>query len=232
MFSFVFKMFSKGEATLPGRGMSAIPNQIADGLPRDTISFNTKVTSISDNRVEFENGISCSAEKIVLATDGHNADRLLGTDHTNDVGVSCLYFAAKSSPVNEPILVLNGNSSEDGPINNLCVPSDVSPAYAPEDSALVSITVLGHNHDDAELQQRVLEQAFRWYGDQVGDWQHLRTYQIDRALPRQHCSDLDSVKKSLKVSDGLFRCGDYVDFASIQGALSSGRKLAETICET
>jgi hypothetical protein len=37
--------------------------------------------------------------------------------------------------------VLNGDRT--GPINNLCVPSNVAPAYAPPGQSLVSVSVVG-----------------------------------------------------------------------------------------
>ncbi len=46
MFNFVFKMFVEGSATLPARGMQAVPQQLADALPADTLQLNTKYTTI------------------------------------------------------------------------------------------------------------------------------------------------------------------------------------------
>ena len=41
MFEFTFKMFSQGSATLPARGMGAIPLQLAKRLPPQTIRINS-----------------------------------------------------------------------------------------------------------------------------------------------------------------------------------------------
>ena len=71
--------------------------------------------------------------------------------------MKCLYFAAHKPPLTEPILVLNGDG--EGPINNLCVPSQVSRKYAPADQALISVTVLGAYADSDSLASDVRRAA-------------------------------------------------------------------------
>jgi predicted NAD/FAD-dependent oxidoreductase len=39
------------------------------------------------------------------------------------------------------------------------------------------------------------------------------------------------VEKPVKVGDSIYRCGDYVDTASINGALRSGRRAAQAVIE-
>ena len=83
------------------------------------------------------------ARAIVLATDGTELQGWVpGCPEVESRAVTCLYFAADTSPLDEPILVLNGEP--DGVISNLCVPSDVSPQYAPAGASLISVTVLGN----------------------------------------------------------------------------------------
>ena len=40
MFEFVFRMLAEGDNALPAKGMAAIPEQLAAGLPAGTISYN------------------------------------------------------------------------------------------------------------------------------------------------------------------------------------------------
>jgi hypothetical protein len=54
---------------------------------------------------------------------------------------SCLYFSAAEPPLQAPFLVVNAEGG--GPINNLCVPSQVAPTYAPTGRSLISVTVIG-----------------------------------------------------------------------------------------
>jgi hypothetical protein len=141
--------------------------------------------------------------------------------------VTCLYFACETPPITEPTLVLNGEGT--GPINNLCVPSLVSPQYAPGKQHLVSVTVLGIHDDEARLLTTVREQLNQWFGDQVNQWRHLRTYPIPQALPTQRPGDLTPGERPVMQRPGLYICGDHRDNASINGALTSGRRTAEAI---
>ena len=98
---------------------------------------------------------------------------------------TCIYFAAERSPLGEPILVLDGEGR--GPVNDLCVPSDVAPSYAPPGAALVSATVLGIPPlDDDGLEAAVREQLRGWFGAQVDGWRRLAVYRIPFACRRSH----------------------------------------------
>ena len=56
MFQFVFRMFSLGNACLPEEGMEAIPRQLADGLPPNSIRFGTPVTQVWQDGVRLDSG--------------------------------------------------------------------------------------------------------------------------------------------------------------------------------
>ena len=227
MFDFVFKMFAEGDVVLPRLGMGQISQQMASLLPEGSIQLNSPVQSVSAGAVTLESGETVTGDKIIVATDQSNAMKMKGNPEVQSCGVTCLYFHAKKSPINEAILVLNGDET-DGPINNLCVPSDVSDAYAPTGSSLISVSVIGCS-DDEQLEAKVLKQAKDWYGSQVDDWQHIRTYRIEHALPSQSCDAMSQVEKSQEPEAGIHFCGDYQNYASINGAMVSGRKLATTL---
>jgi phytoene dehydrogenase-like protein len=228
MFDFVFRMFSKGNAALPARGMGAMARQIADQLPRETLRTGTRVEAIEESSVRLASGEQLQSEWIVVACEAPAAARLLDGDiSAAGQGVTCLYFAADQAPVDEPILVLNGEGK--GPINNLCVPSQVAPTYAPPKRSLVSVTVLGVANDENALITEVHAQLRDWFGNAADRWSHLRTYRIPYALPNQRPPALSPVAKPPQRGDGLLVCGDYLDTASIQGAMLSGRHAAEQI---
>ncbi|MBE0555953.1 MAG: FAD-dependent oxidoreductase, partial [Proteobacteria bacterium] len=142
----------------------------------------------------------------------------------------CLYYAADRSPLDEPILLLNGEGR--GPINSVCVPSDVSPTYAPSGGALVSVTVLeGASSDAIRVETEVLNQLRRWFGADVQRWKHLKTYHLPFALPEQRPPSANSHPKPAKIRKGTFVCGDYRDTSSIQGAMISGRRAADAVAQ-
>jgi len=231
MFHFVFRMFSSGDACLPTEGMEAIPRQLAAGLPAESVRLGAQVVRVEAGSVQLDSGEALQARAIVVAVEGPAAAKLLGESLSAAVqGVTCLYFAADRPPIEEPVLVLNGEGH--GPVNNLCVPSLVAPSYAPDQQHLVSATVLGMTMlDETELQAEVRDQLAGWFGPAVNRWRHLRTYRISCALPRQVPPALSMPERPVRWQPGVYVCGDHRDNASIQGAMVSGRRAAEALLE-
>ena len=224
-FEFVYRMFSEGEAAIPANGMQAIPEQIASRLAAGSIEYNTRVTGIAGNMVLTEGRPAFRASKIVLAVEQPVAMRLLQKETEVPANaVTCLYFDAPRPPIAGAWLVLDGQSQ--GPVNNLCVPSEVSSNYAPAGRALISATILGNPGTDIESQVR--HQLDNWFGS-TADWRHLRTYRILYALPAQPNGTLSPVAKNPRLGDNLYRCGDDLDIASINGAMLSGLRAADAL---
>ena len=230
MFHFVFRMFSLGSVCLPAEGMEAIPRQLASALPLSSIRLGVRVVRVQSGSVCLESGEQLNARAVVVAADGAVAAQLLGDAISSaGQGVTCLYFAAQSPPIEQPILVLNGERR--GPVNNLCVPTLVAPSYGPGDASLVSATVLGIPKNADRLLTEVREQLGDWFGPAVKAWHHLRTYRIPYALPRQIPPALDTPERSVRWQPGIYVCGDHRDNASIQGAMVSGHRAAEAVLE-
>lgn len=231
MFEFTFKMFAEGRTTLPATGIEAIPRQMAADLPAEALQLNTRAEAIDGQHVRFADGKELEAASIVVATDGPAAQQLVGEGGSSKGrATTCLYYAAPSSPHEEPILVLNGEGP--GPINNLSVLSDVAPSYAPDDRALISVVVLGNpDAADEALEQSVRTQLQDWYGPVVENWRHLRTYRIPHALPDQQPPFLSPPERPVRYRDGLYVCGDHRNTASLNGAIASGRAAAKAVLQ-
>lgn len=230
MLQFVFRMFSIGTASLPAEGMEAIPRQLASTLSPDCIRMGAKVQRVQRERVVLDTGEELRAKAVVVATDGPAAAALLDNSiASSGQGVTCIYFSAPSSPINKPILVLNGEGR--GPINNLCVPTLTSPSYGPGDMSLISVTTLKTTRDPNGLRAEVLEQLRDWFGATVADWSHLKTYTIPYALPTQIPPALSMPERPVRWQPGIYVCGDHRDNASIQGAMISGRRVADVVIQ-
>ncbi len=242
-FEFLFRMFASGDTAIPENGMEEIPRQLAELVGSDNIRLNSKVRAIAADTVWLESGQRFEAPHIVIATDIAAMKAL--TDNSSSTypptaatvpassatdlekSVTCLYFSADTAPIDEAILVLNGEGH--GPINNLSVPSSVSPSYAPEGKSLISATVLGNpSESDEALKLSVRGQLAEWFGSDANRWNQLRTYRIKNALPKQEANNAQS-NSSLELRQGLYACGDYMSIGSINGALESGRRVAELI---
>jgi phytoene dehydrogenase-like protein len=228
MMDFVLRWFSKAPVTLPAGGIATVAEALAVGIPTGQIRLNAAVTSVTRGSVELRSGETLRSSVVVVATDGSEAARLLpGLPEPGWRSVTCLYFAASTPPSDEPALLLNGDGAGDGPVNNVCVVSNVAARYAPPAAALISVTVLGiPDGDDTLLTDRVREQLRGWFGDDVACWEHLRSYRIARALPDRTPPTLSHDARSVRFAAGLVVCGDHRDAASLQGALASGRRAA------
>jgi phytoene dehydrogenase-like protein len=190
MFSFVFKMFSEGSATLPEGGMIKVADQLVEKAKHAgvDIKLKTPVTRLetkSDGSVIVESAYNSKqtiyrAKSVIVATDGKVARKLLSQVDDSvsleqlpeqpQLTVGCLYYSFEGTPpVEDPILILNGEESDDlkNPVNNVCFPSVVNKGYAPEGYSLCSVTVLGPAMEAFKNKPEELDQAVR---QQLGTW--------------------------------------------------------------
>lgn len=214
MFSFVFKMFSDGSATLPKGGMIAVTNQLVEKAESLGVKIITKtpVTKILPQEDSYilkctaDSGQTFQTFSVIVATDGQIAKKIISNvkgfeslknepDQTQR-SVGCLYYGFQGpAPVEEPILVLNGMKDlNDDPVNNVCFPSMVNDGYAPEGFNLCSVTVLSdamnrYMDKPEELDQAVRRQLATWFTDQsseiMEEWDLKKIYYIPKAQPAQ-----------------------------------------------
>src|SRR5690606_28301940 len=121
---------------VPAAGMGEIPRQLAAGLAPGTVRLGAEVTGFTSEAggqvVELAGGGAMHAGNVVVAVDGPAALRLLGERLGGSApgrGTTTLHYRAATSPVEAPVLVLDGDGR--GPVNNLTVMTDVAPSYAP-----------------------------------------------------------------------------------------------------
>jgi len=219
-----------GYATLPREGMRAIPRQLAAALPAGSVRTGARVRAVTNGRVELTSGEELSARAVVLATDAQQAASLVpGHRAPSWSGCATLYFAAAASPLESPLLMLNAERGR-GPVNHVCVPSDVQPSYAPAGQALISATVINPSGaDDAALDRAARAQLGEWFGpDVVRAWRTLRVTRVPHSLPRS-VPRPEGRDAAVRLGPGLVACGDYLETPSINGALRSGRRAAEAV---
>jgi len=243
-FEFLFRMFSLGDTAVPAAGMQQIPLQLAVMLRPGTLLTGARVSKVTRSaqsfQLEIEGKGKQEARAVVLAVAGGDGNRLLGgvggwsipeVRAWNKTTAFC--YAAQQVPVNEPIILLNGEGRAAGPVNNIAVMSAVSSQYAPPGAHLVVASVVGEAPaEDAALVR--LDQAVRlhmgkWFGPVVNSWEMLGTYALARALPLQLHAEWEQAPVRVVGTGGVYMCGDYRETASIQGALASGRRAAEAV---
>ncbi len=229
MFDFIFKMFAKGMAAVPNKGMEMIPKQLAANLKPERIHLDTPVAKIEGNTVITHSGDKMKADKIILATE---ATSLVKDYHqsTNQEFVSTwhLHFSSTTPPIAEPLIGLN--TRQQRLVNNICTISRVAPGYAPEGQELISISVVGDPKIPQEkMADQVREEMRHWFGEQVDGWRHLSTHFVRYALPRQQQVQHALTAKDLRINEHLYLCGDHLLNGSIDAAMKSGRLVAEAV---
>jgi phytoene dehydrogenase-like protein len=229
IFELVWGAFCRGVTALPRDGMGAIAQQLAASLPSGTIRLNQAVQQIQGSSVVLESGEQLTGDVLVVATDDATASRLRRepVPSTSARGSITLYFDAPLTPQRGPWLMLNGEG--EGLVRTVCVLSEAAPSYAPPGRALISVTATEGNGTHDDFTQAVRQFLRSWFGSQVDEWRHLRTDHIHRALPSLALLSPGNRTASPRVAAGLYLCGDYRESGTLDGALLSGRKAAESI---
>ena len=231
MLDIILRCLTIGDSAVPGRAMQAIPDQMGAQLAPGTVLLDTAVTAVGPGTVSTDTGRVIVADRVVVATEGPAAARLLGLAAVPSRSASCVWFAADRPPVTDKLIVLDGAGT--GPALNVAIMTNVAPGYGPHGAAsgrgaLIAAACPGVASTD--LEPAVRHQLRRWWGGQVDTWRHLRTDAIEHGQPDQRPPF--HPKRSVALGDGLFVCGDHRDTPSIQGALFSGRRCGEAVASS
>lgn len=224
---FVFRMLAGGDAVVPAAGMGAISDQLASRLPESALRFDTPVHSVKPGSVRLSDGQIVHADEVIVATGMTEAADLTGIEPRGWRGVTSIWFGADESPIDDPVLILNGSGF--GPINSMVAMSQISAGYAPTGAATIVASTPhrpGGPHGE-ELVTGVVDQLQSWFGSVVTKWETLRVDRIDRAQPTHPVGHDRS--GALRTNDGVWICGDHTRDASINGALGSGRAVAKAL---
>jgi phytoene dehydrogenase-like protein len=245
-FEFLLRMFSVGDTVVPGAGMEQVPLQLAAKLRAGILVTGAAVKTVTRNAQSFHVEVNANekleARAVVLAVAGNEGNALLGGVGGWNVpevrawnSTTAFCYAAQQPPVEEPIILLNGEGPAEGPINNVAVMSAVAPDYAPAGAHLVVASVIGQAPEGEaalmRLDDAVRAHVRRWFGPAVDSWKRLAAYPVARALPQQRHAEWEQAAVRVAGSGGVYVCGDYRETASIQGALASGRRAAEAVIQ-
>ena len=239
-FEFVFRMFASGAVAVPEQGMGAISREMVAALKPRTLQTHAKVRRVAPQTsgmlVEADGTGAVLARAVVLAADeppesfGLPPRPFEAPKAWNQT--TTFYFASERIPIDEPVLVLNGEPGR-GPVNHLAVMSRVSHAYSPPGAELVCASVVGEAPGDPQalalLEAQVREHCMLWFGHQVRDWTTVGSYPIAQALPRLTHTEWNPTPERARISPGIYACGDLQLFPGLQGALVSGRMAAECV---
>lgn len=217
MFHFVFSLFARGRATLPREGMQAIPDQLAAKLPKDSLHLNTRVTELTPEGVRFADGAWVDGSAVVDAR-----DPWVDPEAPGACGTVCFYFACDVVPWTGPWLVLCPETEH---INTLTDLTSLHPGVAPAGKHLVSVSSLNPNAIEEDVRADLLALP----GVNVEHWTLIERIAVPYALPAQPPGHLSPPSRTGASVNGLLRCGDFLETASIEGAIASGKRVGELL---
>lgn len=222
LFRFLLPLFAWGRVAVPAGGMQQIPLQLERRLTPGRVVLETRVEKLEGTRCWDQHGRLWEGEQLVLALEGSGADRLLGRESSvRWAGTCTTYFASPTSIGGRGRLHLNADGA-DSCIQHLICMSDFAPEYAPSGQHLISVSSLFGVPTEDELRGQLQE----WFGACVGSWRLLRQDHVPQSLPTLAPGNRP---RELKVAEGVWRCGDYTAYPSLNAAVASGRTVAESL---
>lgn len=222
----VLRYFVLGRPGLPKYGMQEIPNQLSRGIT-DFIQLNTQVTQVETNQV-ISSEKSWSAKYVVLATDPVTTAKLLSITQPMMNSVSTHYFSIKhrNRGPRTKLLAIDGSASP-GPAVNSVVLTDAAASYAPAGYDLVATSMIGAQSVDlAQIQSHTA----LLHTLNPADLTPIKSFEIPAALPKTDY--VDKTKLKAFRSAGIYVASDLIATPSINGAISSGQKVADEILLT
>lgn len=205
----IIKSFIVGDSGLPIAGAGVLAEAIAARI--ETIHLNSPVSDLA----QFD------GRSIIVATDCKSAAMLLGFKAELKFANSFTWY--HSLPTGLITSKRLRVSSAESPLVNSIAISNFVPSYAPIDRTLVSTTTL------IKLEENeIRDHLSRFWSVAPEDFDLVKCYEIQDALPI-FSPKISHGAISSKISDGIYRAGDYLTAASQNGALLSGRLAAQEL---
>ena len=213
-------MFVRGVPALPRNGMQALPAQLA-GTLGDRVRLGQAARRVTGTTVETDDG-TWTADRVVVATGALGAAELTGVPVPATKGVVTVWWSAPASPDTD-LLHVDARLEPAGPLVNTAVVSRAAPSYAPPGRHLVQGSALLRDGHDADAMRR---HAGDLLGVDPTGWEVVARHEVPHALPAQPTPF--STARPVHHGDVVV-CGDHRDTGSLQGALVSGQRAAESL---
>jgi len=232
MFRFVFKLFSESSAVVPAMGIEAIVEQLRARLQHTEFRYGRQVEAVQGQEIRLADGKVIPYHKLIIATEPSQILPNLAGQPPSYVNTCNLYFRCDRSLLQEPIIALVNR--QESLINNFCMLTDLSRAYAPDpDQHLLSVT-LKHipRQESIEVAHRVTNEIRHLTGQEDAQLDFLARYDIPRALPEVPAMQYDLPATQFRLSEDIYLAGDYLLNASLDAAMRSGRRAAEAMLDS
>lgn len=235
---FTLKMFVRGHAVLPERGVAAMPDQLLARLPPDAVSFESRVTSVvvEEGRAT---GVRVARRKIpasavIVATDPDTAKTLTGVEALAVAGDGVpsvtVYLAGARRPDTGPRLVLDATRTM--LVNHIAPLSEVQPSYAPEGQHLIAAVIVGEAADRGDLDdlaEHARLDAAMMLGHAPGSWRVLEIARVPFSQFAQPPGIYRRLPGNVTPTRGLVLAGEATVDSSYNGAMLSAESAAAIV---
>ena len=213
-FLFLLKCFSSGSVGVPALGMQQLPNSIYSQLQPGSVLLGTRVLETTPSGIKLESGE-------VIKASGVSVSCAPADYETDFFQVENLYFKTSEKLDWGKWLVIVPPQFGFS-INNISLMSEVAPEYVEsKDETLISVSVLSHKFtNDLQVSQELKKIS----GKKLTDLKLLKRISVKKALPKTFGTSEGFLQKN-----GISYFGDWAVSPSINGAIESGRKMAERI---
>ncbi len=215
-FQFLIRCFGFGTIALPEEGMNALPQKMSEKLGLENLRLNCKVKSWTHNTVTLESGETLQAEKVICAFDANPP-----LDQLNYREVTTHYFTSDeflNLKWDKWLILVPAKFNLS--INHMAMLTNVNSNYSTSGKPLLSVSVLSGQSNAIKVAAE-LKQLLQINNDPI----EVSTTVVKRALPEIKSSQT----LGFGIIDGIYYCGDRWTSPSINGALRSGRLVAEEI---
>lgn len=228
MFEFVYKMFGEGSASIPKKGMEAIPIQLQGKLNNTVIKFNTKVASVENEEITLVDGETLVSDFTIIATDATNLVKGFKNHPAEWKSCHNLYFETDSKVISKRLIGLIAKRGS--LINNIFYNTSLK-VTSKGKKELLSVTIIDNqNLTTEELINQVKSELKDYCGIDV--IRLIKQYDIPMALPKLEGLKYEALPSETRLNTNLFLAGDTVLNGSLNAAMISGENAAFSVIES
>jgi len=212
----ILRSFIAGRPGVPAKGVGVFSTLLAGEI--NSVTYNVSAKAIEAGKVHTDSGY-WEADFIVVATNPTTAHSLVGGEAApRALQSTTWYHTMPTAPEDSDLLAVQRY----GKVINSVVMSALVPSYAPEGQTLIASTTL---EQVSELD--VLKELSTIWKCSTSNFSLIKQFDIHESLPF-HGVNTPLYSKA-HMGNGIFMAGDHRTYPSQQGAMESGRLVAEEI---
>ncbi|MBL51718.1 MAG: hypothetical protein CMG57_07155 [Candidatus Marinimicrobia bacterium] len=220
-FKYVFSKLNIGMASLPEKGMQAIPDDLSNKINAKNIIIGKKAVNIIDQQsISFDDGNIVNAKNVVLT--GESSHLVTGRPNRYN-SIITLYFSTNLTLLHGKYIHLY---PYDELINNIAFPTSISASYSKDGNNLISVNVKENNIQKKEMIKHVQSRLVKYYGGEVQHYQFLKSFEIKKGTFIQLPGHFDQLEKQKR---SPYIIGETQIVGSIEGAVQSGLEMADSL---